>query len=151
MRELIDPTAERFYSYVVPEPNSGCWLWIGATDKDGYGVFRFRSKQMKAHRVAWLLNRGEIDDGSCVCHRCDTPPCVNDEHLFVGTNAENLADSARKGRKAGERNGRAILTVADVVAIRLAGPSVPAEYWAKHFGVCAATVCHARRGFTWTR
>jgi len=89
----------------------GCWLWTGGTCL-GYGKClkpgtdpKLRI-QVKAHRVSWELANGPIPAGLCVLHRCDNPPCVSPEHLFLGTLADNRADCVAKGRQAkGDRNG----------------------------------------------
>ena len=90
---------DRFMAKVSPEPNSGCWLWVGAARQTGYGNFFLGSKSISAHRAAWLLHRGGIPDGMCVCHHCDVPSCVNPEHLFLGTHLDNMRDMDAKGRR----------------------------------------------------
>lgn len=80
---------------------SGCWLWTAATDECGYGRFLFRGRNTHAHRVSWILNFGEIPTGIQVCHKCDIPPCVNPDHLFLGTARDNRHDSIAKGRAFG--------------------------------------------------
>lgn len=94
------PLAERFYEKTQPEPNSGCLLWTGAVHPDGYGKISpgGREGPKIASRVAWELGRGRIPDGMFVCHKCDTPPCVNVDHLFLGTLLDNAHDRMRKGR-----------------------------------------------------
>lgn len=89
---------ERFEQKVSPEPNSGCWLWIGAYTDDGYGQLGFRGHNTRAHRAAWILYRGEIPNLLCVLHKCDMRCCVNPDHLWLGDDMDNAQDKMRKGR-----------------------------------------------------
>lgn len=118
----------RFWNRTETEPNTGCTLWLGPRARRGYGITRWNGKTRQAHRIAYELGIGPIPRGLCVLHRCDTPPCVNPAHLFVGTQQDNVADRDAKGRTArgercahphhGEQNGRAILTWERVRMIR---------------------------------
>lgn len=100
---------ERFMSKVEPEPNSGCWLWTGAVQRAGYGIIAVRIggrwKTQLAHRVAWLVLRGENHAERHVLHRCDNPPCVNPDHLYLGNDSDNSADRVRRGRCAKSASG----------------------------------------------
>lgn len=78
---------------------SGCWLWLGATNPLGYGMIdRNRYTEQLAHRYFFKVHRGDIPSGMFVCHRCDTPSCVNPDHLFLGTHEANMKDMVTKGR-----------------------------------------------------
>lgn len=99
---------DRFWGKVNKTSENKCWEWTGYTlppfiksftDSDkGYGRFWFLNKFWLAHRVSWFIKNGEIPDGLCVLHTCDNPPCVNPNHLFLGTKKDNSEDMITKGR-----------------------------------------------------
>lgn len=93
---------ERIVTYSHVEPNTGCWLWLGSVRTDGYGTVYVRRNgrpvNYAAHRASYTLWRGPIPDGLFVCHKCDTKLCVNPDHFFLGTAADNAADMVAKGR-----------------------------------------------------
>lgn len=97
MTPVFDSDAARFRRFVAPGPN-GCLVWTGSKTRQGYGRFRLRDRILKAHRVAYSIAHGTCPDGLILLHRCDTPGCVNVEHLVPGTVAENNADRQAKGR-----------------------------------------------------
>lgn len=123
-----DPLAGRFNADVlgrflakVRMQEDGCWLWFGAINREGYGHFYANGKQILAHRWAYQHYVGPIPEGLLVLHHCDTPGCVRPEHLFTGSQTDNMRDRWLKGRyssAAGEKNGRAKLTAEQVAEIR---------------------------------
>lgn len=140
--------------YTDPQPN-GCWLWRGTIDRRGYGQLRLgRLKLRKAHRLSWEDARGPIPPGMHVCHRCDTPACVNPDHLFLGTHADNMADMVAKGRAKGggaakgAANRMAKLTEEQALAVRADTRSQ--RVIAEAFGISQSNVYAIRAGIAWT-
>lgn len=118
------PTEDRFWINVTFEDND-CWMWHGGTDKDGYGIFQGEVNGVtykRAHRFSYAFHNGPIKRGLVVMHQCDTPGCVNPEHLKLGTTLDNMRDKIAKGRARntkGEDHGPAILTEEQVREILL--------------------------------
>lgn len=115
----------------------GCWLWQGTRDACGYGRVRIGRLNTGAHRVAYDAFVGPIGD-AYVLHRCDVPQCVNPEHLFLGTQTQNVRDAIAKGRwpsKAGEGNGRCKLTDVEVAQIRAHRGWLTRKHLGSVFGV----------------
>lgn len=142
---------ERLEYFSVPEPNSGCRLWLGATDAAGYGKIRHYGPMAAAHRVSWQIAFGPIPNGLIICHKCDVPACINPAHLFLGTHADNAADRDIKGRRIaprGERNPLSKLTAAEVRSIRLDARR-QADI-AFDFGIGQAHVSAIKRGAVWS-
>jgi len=93
-------TGQRFWAKV--KKTSGCWLWVGAKQRRGYGYLHngghSKRKPIRAHRYSWEIHNGPIPAGLWVLHKCDAPSCVNPAHLFLGTRSDNMKDAASKGR-----------------------------------------------------
>lgn len=134
----------------------GCWLWTGTKDDKGYGVLPL-GKGIKghegAHRFAYRAFCSAIPPGKCVLHTCDNPPCVNPDHLWVGTQLENIQDMDRKGRRRapkGEKSGMAKLTTGRALEIReLSKHGETLRSLAKKFGVTMTTVWNVVHRKTW--
>jgi len=114
------PIKDRLNSNWMPITETGCWIWMGSTMNKGYGVIRDKYKKKLTHRVSYEQNIGEIPEGLFVCHSCDTPSCINPNHLFLGTQSENMSDAVRKGRmQKGESRPNSKLTEEDIRNIRI--------------------------------
>jgi len=138
------PSPDLFWSRV--KKGDGCWEWSGPRFKR-YGRFL---RNVPAHRYSWEITNGPIPDGMYVCHRCDNPPCVRPDHLFVGASSDNAMDRERKGRsrnRSGTHCNFSRLTEADVAAIRLSDGKY--ADLAARFSVSTATVSRIRRGLIW--
>jgi hypothetical protein len=142
--------ADRFWARV--EKTDTCWLWIGARGGEGdrYGVVDSETVPLNSryvHRVAWELVCGPIPPGLCVCHACDQPLCVRPDHLFIGTQLDNMRDMFRKGRN----RVVSTLTPDDVRLIKylLVAGDVPRKTIAASFGVPIWTVHNIAQRKAW--
>ena len=148
------PVEQRFWRQVSRAGSSDCWHWLGDRLPTGYGIMRVSGRRWYAHRVSWWLHNGqpEMRPTLIVMHRCDNPPCVNPAHLWRGTQAENIADMDRKGRRRsngrrGETNGRAKLSTAVVLDLKRSTESP--RVLAARFGVSESLVRQIIRGIVW--
>ena len=148
--------AERFWEKVDRRGPDECWEWTGSRTRQGYGLFRLHSRQsmQRAHRVAYTLHYQKIPDGLHCLHRCDNPSCCRPDHLWLGTNEENIRDRDMKVRcragvstPCGERHPRAKLTQAQVAEIRQS--SDLQSVLAKRYGVAQNTISKIRLGQRW--
>ena len=153
-----DKDVERFWAKVDKSAgDQGCWEWIASRDKKGYGAFGLNGKRVQSHRLSAAMAGLDIE-GLCVCHKCDNPSCVNPDHLFAGTKADNNRDMVEKGRASrfkgsmnkGSAHGNSKLTEEDVVEIkeRLRAGETQTSI-AKDFGVSRITVSHINTGRYW--
>jgi hypothetical protein len=135
----------------------GCWLWTASTCSSGYGTFGAGERTYAAHRLSYQMHFGEIPKGRVVMHTCDVPACVNPAHLRIGSQAENVRDSASKGRHQnpvlfGEQHPGSKLSWADVVAMREAySEGISIYRLAKQYQVAWATAKEAVTGVTWNK
>lgn len=135
------------------ERSSGCWLFKGTTNQDGYGQLIWQRKISGAHRLMWLEVNGPIPQGLCVLHKCDTPACCRPDHLFLGTQASNVKDMDRKKRRRnrvakGERNNAAKLTSSDVKFVRES--DLTGRELARRLGVSPAMISLIRTRKNWS-
>jgi hypothetical protein len=147
-----DPRLARFLGHV--EKTDGCWLWRGES-KRGYGSLRIGCVTHRAHRLSYEIFKGPIPGGMVVCHTCDNPACVNPDHLFVGTQQDNIKDAWSKGRvrlpRDGEKNPASKLTAAQVLDIRarLCGKRGELSALAREYGVSSSLIAQIRDRLTW--
>lgn len=136
-----------FWDRLMPVPWSGCWIWMGPKYSTGYGVLWYSpirgepGLQIGAHRLAWILAKGDIPIDLQVLHRCDEPFCCNPSHLFLGTRTDNMADKMIKGRAASKLTPEA---VRDIRSSPLSSKELAAMY-----GVGYSAIWSVRTGRKW--
>lgn len=130
-----------------------CWLWIAGLNHDGYGSFRLfqirpaTDGMITAHRLSYIIHFGGIPEDMCVCHRCDVPSCVNPDHLFIGTHAENMHDAKNKRRfVSGRLHPRIKLTEDDVCQIKALRGTETIRAIADMFGISNQQVSRIHLG-----
>jgi hypothetical protein len=136
-------------TYVIDE-TTGCHVWRGRCSEKGYALVSVRGVAVRVTRLLWKLLKGPIPAGRLLCHKCDNPPCINLDHLYVGTPKQNTQDAVardRLHRPSGTANPSAQLTEDQVLDIYLTkdAPSSAAD---RH-GCSASTVCKIRGGWAW--
>lgn len=152
-----DADTKRFWSFA--QRGDGCWIWTGETFKNGYARYqshRIRSidpslRAGRASRIAWVLTNGPIPDGLNACHKCDTPRCVNPDHLFLGTHLDNARDMVAKGRschgvkrKNAKLNDDAVRQIRNDLAAGHTQRSI-----AERFGVNTSLISNIHTGDKW--
>ena len=148
------PFLDRFWEKVNKDASNGCWEWTAYKKADGYGVLTVDGLAATAHRLSWVIHNGKITDGLCVLHHCDNPPCVNPEHLFLGTKYDNMQDMIKKGRKRvafGSGSGMSKLNEKSVKKIRklYAAGGVGFMALGRQFGVNKSTIRNVVRRTGW--
>lgn len=141
--------AEKIWDNCMPEPNSGCWIWLGTLCKNGYAqLATTKGKTERAARVSYTVNIGPIPVGKIICHTCDNRACINPDHIYAGTHATNGADAVRRGRTLmGELNHSARLRFADIPNIRADGRHQ--QTIADEYGVARSTISAIKRRAIW--
>lgn len=155
------PKEDLFWSYVDKNSQANnpddCWTWIAGKDRDGYGAFALsQHKKVKAHRYSYLLTYGDLPSNMHVCHKCDNPTCVRPDHLFLGTDADNIKDMMDKQRNVvlrGSKSGRAKLTEDQVEEVKkfigILSPKELAEKFSEKYNVAKGTIDNITYNRTW--
>jgi HNH endonuclease len=135
----------KFWNKVNRTDPSGCWIWKGTKDKDGYGRFKYNSKRIMAHRIAYLFTHGYLPSDARVCHACDNTSCCNPHHLFLGSDSDNIIDCIIK-----KRHSNCKLSVDEISPIKNAiynGSSV--KDVAEKYNVSQVTIYNVLNEATW--
>jgi len=138
------PITDKMLKHSYPQDN-GCILWTGPIDSKGYGVLKHGPISFRAHRIAYSLKHGAIPTGLNACHTCDTPSCVNPDHIFIGTQKDNIHDMIKKNRNTLPPRTRDISpTLKAQIKADISGESL--QKLAKKYGVSQTTIFNVRGG-----
>lgn len=135
-------------SYKINQ-ESGCWEWQKSKSGAGYGQIRFRGVPFSAHRMSYVIHKGEIPDGMYILHSCDNRSCVNPDHLSVGTCKENLHEMFSKGRHNRWSHGKGLNSLTEDQVIEIKRSSDTDRITAEKYGVSMVHVANIRRGVAW--
>lgn len=151
LKKIREPLTRNNLSEFTSVDASGCWNWILRLNDDGYGKKTLDGKKRSAHVIVWILFNGDLPKGKCVLHKCDNRRCVNPDHLFVGTQLDNIQDMKEKGRaRKGVTHFWAKINpaiVANMRSDRASGQTFKSI--AEKYGVDEKTAWHAIKGRTW--
>lgn len=126
----------KFWRHTMRDASCGCWVWVGCTDADGYGIIRHNGTNVRAHRASYQIHKGETPSHLAVCHSCDNPCCVNPDHLFLGDETDNNRDAVTKGR---HKTG-SVMNYEIAAQVRKAKEKLTGRTVAKQFGISEAAV-----------
>lgn len=146
------PVLDRLMAGSSVDPLTDCWNWKRQRCRKGYGRIKIKGISKVVHRISYEVHLGCVPDEMLVCHTCDNRGCINPDHLFLGTNADNMADMVAKGRQGklrGEACGRAKLSESDVIAIRGA-VGIGRGDLAEKYGISRASINDILSGRSWT-
>ena len=150
---IVRDDLARYEKYKFIDEN-GCHIWTRKLDNFGYGRTRYNGKMQRLHRIIWIINHGGIPEGLQINHKCNNRACYNIEHLYAGTQKENMADKYRSGstnHAKGEKSSASVLTENEVLRIkRLLSEGMKTTQIAKEFGVARGTINHIKSGRSWS-
>ena len=147
MNKSLESLSTRFNKYV--DKTESCWNWIGNKQKDGYGNIRLNDKKILSHRASWLIHNGDIPLEMHVLHKCDNPPCVNPEHLFLGTRKDNMQDMVKKGRHVKNLTRHKLFGKVEDIKCLLGSKQYTHQKIASMFDVSRAIITSINTGRRW--
>jgi len=137
----------------IKKTKKGCWNWTASLGPGRYGKIRYLGKTFRAHRASYILFNGEIPRGKLVCHSCDNPLCINPDHLFIGSQKENIRDMDSKNRRAdlkGENHPCNKLKITDILEIKkLLSLNISQKIIAKKFNCHQSNISNIKRKKLW--
>ena len=136
---------QRLRKFVVVAEESQCWVWTGAREEKGYGKTKIAGKQVAVHRAVYELLVAPIPTGMSCCHRCDNPSCCNPDHLFLGTQRDNINDMLAKNRQSSKLNPEQVREIRKIYK----HGGITQKQIAEQYGVSRHTITDLLDGTTW--